>query len=412
MKILAVTQTFPHPEHSSRAANVVLFEILRALLEIDAVDYLSLMMVFPEGSQSPDLREQRAIDDLRVLGLQGVDVVTYGSARGNRRPRKYSPEYFYPVLSARSEAERVVRAHEPDVVLLMWAEQSVALLADLGRCRFAYYGNPDMNPIRAGVRFRRRHGGSLREYVQGTVKAKMLERAHLRFIKKWTFIGELSAHDARYYARKGHKNSFYLQNCWIDRGLPRKADLLRRDKSPAVIVANVGKLFATANSFGLEYLHKQLLPKLRERFGRRLFELHIFGIGDPWPQNATLFDQPEIIKRGFVEDIDAELQAADLFLCVNNATEYNVGHTRYLHAWSLGCCVVASAEVRKVMPEFIHEYNALLGKDASEIADLVVRAIDDPILRENTGKQGYETFKKYFTPSIVARKIVEKVADL
>ena len=118
---------------------------------------------------------------------------------------------------------------------------------------------------------------------------------------------------------------------------------------------------------------------------------------------------PEIRIRGFVDDIDTELKDADVFLCVNNATDYNVGHTRYLHAWSLGCSVVAAEAVREAMPELVHRENAILGRDAKGIAAAVVEAAQSPELRRDLGQNGYETFKRYFVAPVVAREIVHRL---
>src|SRR5207245_1850417 len=128
------------------------------------------------------------------------------------------------------------------------------------------------------------------------------------------------------------------------------------------------------NTYGLEYLSQEILPALRKTFDGKKFEVHILGRGEPHPVIARYLAAPEIRVRGFVQDIDSELLSADVFLCANNATEYKVGHTRYLHAWSLGCCVVAHQDCRLSMPEMENGKNALLGGSATEIADCIAQA--------------------------------------
>jgi hypothetical protein len=119
-----------------------------------------------------------------------------------------------------------------------------------------------------------------------------------------------------------------------------------------------------------------------------------------------LLAHPNIKLRGFVDDIDREMADAGIFVCVNNATRYNVGHTRYLHAWSLGCCVIAHTAVREAMPELQHRENALLGRDGREIAEMIALSAAEPKLRYTLGSNGYETFRANFMAKQVAPKIL------
>jgi glycosyltransferase involved in cell wall biosynthesis len=103
---------------------------------------------------------------------------------------------------------------------------------------------------------------------------------------------------------------------------------------------------------------------------------------------------------------------SQIFLCVNNASPYKTCHTRYLHAWSLGCCVVAHRDVALSMPEIKHGYNALLGENPREIADLIVKAASDPQLRRELGENGYKTLKKEFRVDHVVDTMLEKLASI
>ena len=109
--------------------------------------------------------------------------------------------------------------------------------------------------------------------------------------------------------------------------------------------------------------------------------------------------------RGFVDDIDDELMTAPVFLCLNNASRFKVGHTRYLHAWSVGSCVVAHRDAALSMPEMVSGENCLLGRSAAEIADMVAVAARDAGLRRRLGEAGYATFAEKF----IARAVVDQI---
>jgi glycosyltransferase involved in cell wall biosynthesis len=240
-----------------------------------------------------------------------------------------------------------------------------------------------------------------------------LERAHNAIMKRYELLGDVAANDASYYVSKGHTNAFYIRNVWIDRfgsGWRERRRALETVE-PLVIIGNVGKLDGTANRLGLEYLGTELLPALRKRLARGTFRVEILGAGQLDPQIKRHFSGSDVVFRGFVPDIDEALLAAPIFLCVNNATQYKVGHTRYLHAWTLGATVIAHQDAALSMPEIKHEQNALLGRDAQEIADLLVRAGKDRLLRERLGEGGWETYRTHFTAEHVATDIIRHIVE-
>ena len=172
-------------------------------------------------------------------------------------------------------------------------------------------------------------------------------------MRQYDLLGDVAANDALYYQQKGHPNAFYIQNIWIDRfGASWEETRQRLEiKTPAKIIVNVGQLGATANRYGMEILAKEVAPALRDLLREIPYELHILGKGEIIEPLRRLLDSPEIKIRGFVDDIDKEFFEASLFVCLNNASPFKVGHTRYLHAWSLGICVIAHRDAALSMPE-------------------------------------------------------------
>jgi glycosyltransferase involved in cell wall biosynthesis len=277
--------------------------------------------------------------------------------------------------------------------------------------KFAYYGNPDAKSAAARLRFAREHGEvDIPSMLLQAWDNRSLERAHLRQMKKYPMLGDVAANDAEYYASHGHPNAFYVRNLWIDRqpgDLWRSARRAREQKS--VIIGNIGRLPGTGNTLGLELLGRDLLPLLRERLSGQSYKVRILGAGSLHPKIAPYFETPEVDMAGFVPDIDEAILEAGVFLCLNNASHFKVGQTRYLHAWSLGACIVAHRDAALSMPEIRHNKNALLGDSIAEIADLVKQAIGDDALRRRIGEAGYDTFVKLFTAESVAHSIVERI---
>lgn len=296
----------------------------------------------------------------------------------------------------------------------LWTEWGTALLAEAPGFKFACYGTPDPKSMRTQIAERRRTGAlSWPRWLAERIAGRVVERLHIAAMRRYELHGNVAANDAAYYAQQGVPNAFYVQNAWIDRLVDswRGRRSARRQAGPCVIIGNVGKLGGTANTLGLEYLGRELMSHLRERMAAvgRAFEVRILGAGSLRPDLVPLFQAPGFRMRGFVPDIDQEILDADIFLGVNNASHYKVAHTRYLHAWSLGACLVVHADTALSIPEVVHRKNALMRRSAAEIAGLVAEAAVNPEQRAQLGEAGYSTYREVFTGPAVARAIAERL---
>lgn len=412
-RILVVNPLWPHSAHSVRAANVVVFELIAELAR-QAKLQIGFLKISLAGTETPTLIEEKGRQELVALGVEFLPPFIY-SVESRTRPRLarwLAPQEadFYPEARYRIAATAAAMGFRPDLVFIPWSERATALFADLPVKKFAYYGNPDPKAGRARAAFAREHGGSSIAYARERWALSRLERVHLGIMRRFDYLGDVAANDAIYYYNHGHPNAFYIRNLWIDRlGTRWRVQRERERTDPFVIVGNLGQLGGTANTHGLEILARDVLPELRRAMESHKFEIHIFGAGVPHPAVAALLSAPEIRLRGFVDDIDCELMTAPVFLCLNNASRYKVGHTRYLHAWSLGGCIVGHRDAALSMPEMISGRNCLLGGSASQIADHVVMAARDVLLRRRLSEAGYATFLEKFTASTVVSEILSRI---
>lgn len=417
MRLVVVASNWPFPGHTVRAANVVVFELTRALAAQPGMTIGFLKVgIGLEGKQGPDAEE---LAGLAALAEAGVDilpeiVLPMRTTQGSPFVKlvKPKPEHFYPYVDHDGGAiARALASWNADALMVPWSEWLTAACSTVPVLKFAYYGNPDHKTGYMRTLHDRRLNGWSLGYVRLRIGLSRLEQVHNQIMRRYEILGDVAANDAEYYARRGHPNAFYIQNVWIDRFGERWRERRRalEQASPLVIIGNVGKLGGTANRYGLDYLGREVLPELRKRMAPGTFRIEILGSGELEPGIRAALEGPDVVFRGFVPDIDEAMLAAHVFLCTNNATPFKVGHTRYLHAWTLGSCVVAHRDVSLSMPEIRHEENALLGRDAGDIADLIVRAGQDQALRNRIGSAGWETYLTRFRAETVAGDIVERL---
>jgi glycosyltransferase involved in cell wall biosynthesis len=370
------------------------------------------------GDSAPTEESERNTATLRDFAtvLPPLRLPPDPPARGKWARRLFPQlEDYYPQVAHRSAIEEALLRWEPDVVFIPWSEWLTAACAEVPVRKFAYYGNPDPKRMRVVLDFERKRGTVSRSrYWAARWSIARFETLHLRTLRKYDLVGDVAANDAEYYRQAGHPGAFYIQNVWPDRvgesWRARRKELEK--KAPSIVVGNIGKLGATANTLGLDLLGRELLPELRRLVPTGSYEVHLFGAGSLRPEVAEPLQAPEVRQRGFVDDIDREMLSAQVFLCMNNASPYKVGHTRYLHAWSLGMCVVGHADAALSMPEIVHRKNVLLGRNAREIAELTAEALASPALRAELGEAGYQTFRNEFTAPVVASRILEKASRL
>jgi hypothetical protein len=413
-RVLVINPIWPCADHGERAANVVIYELVAELARRPGLK-LGFLKLDSAPTEAPTAAERAGMRELASLDVEFLDpfVLATEPRRRSRLLRWLSPQEadFYPETRLRGAAERAAMAFRPDLVFIPWSEAATSLFADLRVAKFAYYGNPDPKSGLARAAFAREHGGSLFDYARERWQLACLERFHLKTMRRYEYLGDVAANDASYYQQRGHPNAFYMRNLWIDRlGTAWRHARGRERIDPLVIVGNLGRLSATANTHGLEILGRDVLPQLRRALAGRAFEVHVFGAGTPHPAVARLLAAPEIRVRGFVDDIDGELMTAPVFLCLNNASRFKVCHTRYLHAWSLGGCAVGHRDAALSMPEMVSGENCLLGATPAEIADMVGAVAQDGALRRRLGAAGYETFLEKFTARAVVDQMLARFA--
>jgi glycosyltransferase involved in cell wall biosynthesis len=414
MKLAVVGADWPHPSHSDLGANVLVFELVRALAGQPNLS-VAFLKVGRNGEEDPDDKERAGSALLEQFGVEVLPPLTLPPAarRGTALSKLLAPraEHFFPDVMQGPAIANALAKWRADALLVPISEWLTAACSTVPVTRFAYYGNPDPKSARWRAEHDLALGGSPLAYARLRVALSRMEKAHLEVMRRYHLVGDVAQNDAAYYSSSGHPNAFYIRHVWIDRVGEDWRD--RRDATecydPVVIVGSVGRLEGTANRFGLEYLGRELLPALRRRMKPGSFRVEIFGAATLHPRIAEHLTGPDVVVRGFVPDIDAAILSAPVFLCTNNATPFKVGHTRYLLAWSLGACVVAHRDAALSMPEIIDGKNALLGDDADGLADAIARAAADRALCRKIGEGGWETYRTLFRAESVAPEIVERL---
>lgn len=413
-----ISGALPLPGHGVRAPTVVTREALRSLSDLG---HELVFQPLPPPDREPEFleAERQALDWARASGIEllpsldgALDQISGTATVLARQGVSRDPEDFYPVYALRHEIADRVRASGADVVLHLWTPPAFAACAAVDKPVFAFAGNPDHQAFRARLRH-----PELFEIPNRTAKDRvrlaLWKRASRRFegilldlARRTRWIASVSAPNAEYLTRKGHPRSFYIQNMW-----PKLDGLAAELPEPTgkTIVGNIGAQSATGNTFGVRFLGREILPHL-DRLAGSDYEVSLFGSGRFLAGAAEAQHHPRVTNVGYVDDIDAAIRSAKVFLLGNNShPDYVVGHTRVLHAWSLGACLVAHRGMAAAMPEIVHGENALLGQTGEEMAHHVASVLTDDDLRRRIAQGGRDTWEREFLPPVVMRRAMDRI---
>lgn len=425
MRLFLVASALPDPHQ--HATQMVLYETVRGIAA--AGHEVTFQMFVAEGAAAPaGTREAlatidglpgiRALEPLAAPGRRGARRGAAAAVATLRRAALTRPADLYPHVALTTEVARRVRAAGADAIVNVWSTEGLAATHGIaGVPKYAYYAMPEHLapearlthpwlfdiPTRTPVdRARLWHGRLLNRR-----RAAM----HFGMMSRYDALSNICAFHAALYASRGHPRSHYVQNMWPDVHGPRWRALreAQEGRHGPRVLGSFGNVFATGNTFGLHYLGAEVLPALRQRLREDEIQIHVYGRGRPYAAVANALDDPRVRMRGWVADIDAEIFASRVFLVMNNAGAYRGAHTRFLHAWALGACVVAHRANADAMPEIRHDENALLGDTPAAIADLVARALGDPALRRRIGEGGRRTFETHFHSAVVVPRLLEEI---
>ena len=147
-------------------------------------------------------------------------------------------------------------------------------------------------------------------------------------------------------------------------------------------IIHFGSSKATANRIGLKNLLLHIIPKLQDRID---FECWIIGeIDNNDLALRTLLNQPNIVCKGFVEDLDTVLHPLDLHILPYD--QPTGCRTRYSVAVNFGQVLIAHQASVRGVTGLIHNQNCLIENSFDAISKSIIRLYRNPNERIRLGK--------------------------
>ncbi len=380
-----------------------------------AVCHIPLTNYKPDPDEVRD--QEKRIRDLAALGVP-IDIApsTYTkSVSGIKRiwatfraalaPRLTD---FYPYTASKPFVRSVIEQRRPRAIYHMHTNTLSTTDGYESAPRLVMTG--DLDDLQMYYRWKLTPITSFPRHVYYFLRwlsSRKLNTALLSMLKKCELVVTVAYHVLDKFRLAGIP-CVYLPNPWATNAPPPlclqapERFLTLSQRKPRAIM--LGHLHGTATLAGLNFLLDETLPQLEKHLGRDGFEIHIIGRDAPPAHLVKKLQHPAIKLRGYVDDIFKEYVESDIML-VSTPIVFGA-RTRIAEGFSLGCCVVAHEANAPGMPEMIHDKNILLGKNGKDLAEVIVRAFQDPALRRRIGEQARKTWETYYAPD----KAIAKVA--
>lgn len=408
MKVVVLLEGgVPNPQQSGSTLTV--WTTVRWLLDAGH-EVAVLVLIDGSSSGSSDLLETR-LSRLRELGataelLQSRAQTVFADldARGTRVQRLWRPpdEQLLPNLLDAAQVRDAVSEQAPDVVYVYHWE-ALAASRQLDFPRFAAV--VDLPQLSALYRWRATPGKLSRRGLSRLLwlqaRLRRLPPLMVELLEECEGYANFAAHHAAWLRRRGAQRCAYMHipiEDPVGAAWREHRDRVDRNGRPRLLL--IGHLRGTSTLDGLTRFGEEVLPELERELGPDAFEVRIVGAHDPPPHLARLLARPSVRLLGVVEDVDAEFAAADVTVV---PTSVALGtRVRILSAFSHGCPVVAHRANSTGIPELADERNVLLGNTGRELANGILRLLDDRLLARSLEQEGRETYERFFAPPAAA----------
>ena len=178
-------------------------------------------------------------------------------------------------------------------------------------------------------------------------------------------------------------------------------------KEPTCTILFVGTMGYHPNRDGVTWFLRNCWRKIKQLQPEAQF--WVVGKWPSWGQPGSEYQQAGVQALGYIEDLTAVWQAADIFLCplrIGSGTRIKI-----LEAWANQLPVLTtSIGIEGLLSE--PGVNAIVEDEPAEFIQAIISLLQDLSLRQTIGKAGYETWRSHYTLENVRNKVLQRCREL
>ncbi|WP_395822219.1 glycosyltransferase [Devosia sp.] len=172
-----------------------------------------------------------------------------------------------------------------------------------------------------------------------------------------------------------------------------------------------GTLTGLGSRSALHLVLKELVPRLRKKWGRGGFEILVAGRGQvPGWAARLMAGAKEFRQLGFVEDLDALMASCHAALVPISVPVGN--RSRILTAWSKRLPVLAHSNTALGNPDLMNGWSAYLASDADGFVNQMLELVANPEKSAEIAERGYQIWRDKFGPGPAGNSLVGHVNEV
>ncbi|MEO7083223.1 MAG: glycosyltransferase [Gemmatimonadaceae bacterium] len=395
-----------------------------AIAALHAAGHEIDLYLLEEGTDTGNTPERRALLDPYVRRIHSMPMPTDEDVLRDRgstslwsriRDRLVAPpmDVLFPAFTLRDLFAEQFKAHPVDLVFCYHWSAAAATHGLHPAPKMIATGDLWHRPSVARWELMKREPTFtyLKATMSTFVEARHRIRGMITLLNDGDDVGSFGRFDAGWLRRHGAANSRHfltpIEDAAGDDWAAHRTDGSRKKFK---IITAISNLQSTSTRSAMSFVATELIPALERELGRDAFEVHVIGTGTPPPEMTALLPRPDIVIRGYVADIHAEFNSADVVL---QPTPVFLGfRVRIITASSFGCCVVAHENDAINMPEMITEQNVLLANNGPDMVRALLRVYRDPPLRRRLGEGARKTYEEFFHPRVAGARLVQEMEQL
>lgn len=321
-------------------------------------------------------------------------------------------ELILPSILLKKKVELYVKKINPDVILIFNFSEAITVM-NLNYPKLIFAGDMLHIPHITRVKFAKQINPKSKINFRNCIRTVGIlwmsifqKKLMLKILNNANQSGSWCYQYSLWFKKRvlTNKHKFYRVTL-VD---PKKK-MIRKKRKKIKILTKLSSFEGTSTLISLNYLFKEVFPILEKKLHNTNYEIHVIGKGG-LPQNLKYLEKHnKIIVRGFVKNLNNEINSSDIVLFPNPA---EIGlRCRILNAFAnYGCCIIHKSDTVGI-PEIKNYKNCLVGSNADEISDLVLYAINNKKKKFEIKNNARKTFANYSSKNSII-PIIEDINKL
>ena len=383
----------PHPSRDASLA--VLYNYLKELKKRGCQILHVIALVESEGAN------KEYLESYKNEMCDNAFTVSVWETKELTKPRKHIYSALYPV-SLPEEIVKGILAYKPDVAFC-FDIYSAGLMKDVPVPKLVQVHDLRYMTIFYHALYAMQKGISrLPNLLLSIIRSRSIRAFYCRILESMDRVLVIEKVAEKRFKRLGIEAK-YIPYAWKEGA--NEGGVFNPPTKPTFLF--FGNLRGLGSRSALHFLLEKVYKQLLHIWGPKGFEIIMCGVHAlPDIVQENIKTKPEIIFKGFVEDLSALMRSCHAVLVPISVPIGN--RTRIHYAMALGSLVIAHKNTSLGNPGLKNGETCYLASNAREFADRMKFAFEHPEKSQEIVRRACEFYSSNYHPDVATEKLIEE----